>query len=118
MKQASLVIGYDADDLPQKVCWSFDNGKKRAEFRILFENGNLFIAQSSTVALKADGGSWISGPIMHNKTWYLDGGGLSIEEKQGDRLPDFPLNLKIWKKRQPLCRGAARRSGGRRDLSH
>ncbi len=32
MKANSLVVGYDADGLPQKVYWSFDNGKKRQSF--------------------------------------------------------------------------------------
>ncbi|HGL9928432.1 TPA: hypothetical protein ACKL0S_001794, partial [Neisseria gonorrhoeae] len=119
MKANSLVVGYDADGLPQKVYWSFDNGKKRQSFEYYLKNGNLFIAQSSTVALKADGVTADMQTYHAQQTWYLDGGRIIREEKQGDRLPDFPLNLEdLEKEVSRYAEAAARRSGGRRGLSH
>ncbi|HGO8598215.1 TPA: hypothetical protein ACLBBJ_002055 [Neisseria meningitidis] len=119
MKANSLVVGYDADGLPQKVYWSFDNGKKRQSFEYYLKNGNLFIAQSSTVALKADGVTADMQTYHAQQTWYLDGGRIIREEKQGDRLPDFPLNLEdLEKEVSRYAEAAARCSGGRRDLSH
>ncbi|HEZ0916101.1 TPA: hypothetical protein WGR75_002031 [Neisseria meningitidis] len=119
MKANSLVVGYDADGLPQKVYWSFDNGKKRQSFEYYLKNGNLFIAQSSTVALKADGVTADIQTYHAQQTWYLDGGRIIREEKQGDKLPDFPLNLEdLEKEVSRYAEAAARRSGGRRDLSH
>ncbi|CWP78848.1 Uncharacterised protein [Neisseria meningitidis] len=83
------------------------------------KNGNLFIAQSSTVALKADGVTADMQTYHAQQTWYLDGGRIVREEKQGDRLPDFPLNLEdLDKEVRRYAEAAARRSGGRRDLSH
>lgn len=119
MKANSLVVGYDADGLPQKVYWSFDNGKKRQSFEYYLKNGNLFIAQSSTVALKADGVTADIQTYHAQQTWYLDGGRIIREEKQGDKLPDFPLNLEnLEKEVRRYAEAAARRSGGRRGLSH
>ena len=119
MKANSLVVGYDADGLPQKVYWSFDNGKKTPGFRILLKNGNLFIAQSSTVALKADGVTADMQTYHAQQTWYLDGGRIILEEKQGDRLPDFPLNLEdLEKEVRRYAEAAARRSGGKRGFSY
>ena len=119
MKANSLVVGYDADGLPQKVYWSFDNGKKRQSFEYYLKNGNLFIAQSSTVALKADGVTADIQTYHAQQTWYLDGGRIIREEKQGDKLPDFPLNLEnLEKEVSRYAEAAARRSGGRRGLSY
>ena len=119
MKANSLVVGYDADGLPQKIYWSFDNGKKRQSFEYYLKNGNLFIAQSSTVALKADGVTADMETYHTQQTWFLDGGRIVREEKQGDRLPDFPLNLEdLEKEVNRYTEAAARRSGDKRDLSY
>lgn len=57
--------------------------EKTPEFRILFEKRKSFIAQSSTVALKADGVTADMQTYHAQQTWYLDGGRIIREEKQG-----------------------------------
>lgn len=91
MRANSLVVGYDMQKRPQKIYLSFDDGRKRHSFEYYLENGKPFLAQSSTVALAADGVTADAQTYRAEQKWYLFDGRV-IRKVQGETLPDFPLS--------------------------
>ncbi|MDO4641901.1 MAG: hypothetical protein Q4A84_09440 [Neisseria sp.] len=92
MKANSLVVGYDEQHRPEKIYWSYDNGKRRQSFEYYLENGQLFLAQSSSVPLTADGETADFNAPEQRQTWFIRNGEIVKEERRG-KLPDYPLNM-------------------------
>lgn len=92
MRSNSLVVGYDSNKKPQKIYLSFDNGKRRHSFAYYLENGNIFFAQSSTVALKTDGMTADAKTYHTVQKWYIANGKVIRKEENDQMLPDFPLS--------------------------
>ncbi len=93
MKHNSLVVGYDRQGLPEKIYYSYDNGRRRQSFEYYLNQGTVFQAQSSTVALAADGITADTSADHRKQKWTLENGKI-IEEKTGfnGKLPDYPLS--------------------------
>lgn len=96
MKHNSLVVGYDHSGVPEKIYYSYDNGRKRQSFEYYLKQGTVFKARSSTVALAADGITADTETDHREQHWVLQDGKV-IEEKRGlnDKLPDYPLSQKM-----------------------
>ncbi|WP_373741810.1 hypothetical protein [Neisseria sp.] len=94
MKHNSLVVGYDAQGLPEKIYYSYDNGRKRQSFEYYLDNGQVYKARSSTVALAADGVTADTSADHREQNWTLENGQI-IHEKFGSNglPPDQPLQL-------------------------
>lgn len=92
MLHNSLVVGYDTQGMPEKVYYSFGDGKHRHDFQYLLENGRLFYAQSSTIALAADGVTADGARYHVGQEWIMRGNEVMDEQLRGSQLPAYPLD--------------------------
>lgn len=92
MTANSLTVGFDTQGLPQKIYWSFDNGKRRQSFEYYLENGKPFLVQSSSVPLVSDGKTADFDAPQQVQTWFISDGKVLKENIKGT-MPDIPLNM-------------------------
>lgn len=92
MKANSLTVGFDTQGLPQKIYWSFDDGKRRQSFEYYLENGKPFLVQSSSVPLTADGKTADFNAPQQVQRWLVQNGSVLKEDIKGS-MPDVPLNM-------------------------
>ena len=92
MSANSLVVGYDKQHRPEKIYWSYDNGKRRQSFEYYLENGRPFIAQSSSVPLTEDGETADFNAEPRIQTWFIHDGKI-LKEELSNTPPDHPLKI-------------------------
>lgn len=92
MSANSLVVGYDKQHRPEKIYWSYDNGKRRQSFEYYLENGRPFMAQSSSVPLTEDGETADFNAEPRIQTWFIHDGKI-LKEELSNTPPDHPLKI-------------------------